>query len=154
MADEFRVGKVSAVDYAAGTVRVVYPDRDNSVTRPLPLLSGEYNMPQVGSLVLVLHLSNGTEAGVVLGSPWSDKRRPPEGGAGLYRKDLDAMPGKAMIRYQNGVLTIQAPSIVIAGDLTVTGTVTAKGVETAGDVTADGVSLKSHTHSGANEPPE
>ena len=49
MANEiFRVGKVSSIDYAAGLVRVVYPDKDNSVTAPLPMLCTEYNMPKVG----------------------------------------------------------------------------------------------------------
>ena len=68
MANEiFRVGKVSSIDYAAGLVRVVYPDKDNSVTAPLPMLCTEYNMPKVGDPVMVLHLSNGTEAGLVLG---------------------------------------------------------------------------------------
>lgn len=61
MANEiFRVGKVSSIDYAAGLVRVVYPDKDNSVTAPLPMLCTEYNMPKVGDPVMVLHLSNGT----------------------------------------------------------------------------------------------
>ena len=46
--DIFRVGKVSSIDYAAGLVRVAYPDKDNSVTAPLPMLCTEYNMPQVG----------------------------------------------------------------------------------------------------------
>ena len=56
MANEiFRVGKVSSIDYAAGLVRVVYPDKDNSVTAPLPMLCTEYNMPQVGDPVMVLH---------------------------------------------------------------------------------------------------
>ena len=62
--DIFRVGKVSSIDYAAGLVRVAYHDKDDSVTAPLPMLCTEYNMPQVGDPVMVLHLSNGTEAGL------------------------------------------------------------------------------------------
>lgn len=81
MANEiFRVGKVSSIDYAAGLVRVVYPDKDNSVTAPLPMLCTEYNMPKVGDPVMVLHLSNGTEAGLVLGRYWSGNHKPPECG--------------------------------------------------------------------------
>lgn len=76
--DIFRVGKVSSIDYAAGLVRVAYPDKDNSVTAPLPMLCTEYNMPQVGDPVMVLHLSNGTEAGLVLGRYWSNNNKPPE----------------------------------------------------------------------------
>ena len=94
-----RLGKISSIDYAKGMARVVYHEKDDDVTRLIPLLSHEYKMPPVGSQVLVVHLSNGTEAGVVLGRPWSDKNAPPEGGANLYRKDLGQNPGDAMIRY-------------------------------------------------------
>lgn len=124
MADEIRVGKVSAVDYAAGTVRVVYHDKDDSVTPPLPMLADEYHMPQVGDMVLVLHLSNGKEAGVVLGCPWSDKRKPPEVGADLYRKDLGRTPGAAMLRYDGDTLTIQCTggiNIDAGGAINITG---------------------------------
>ena len=108
MENVIRVGKVSAIDYQAGTVRVVYHDKDDSVTRPIPMLSPEYKMPEIGDQVLVVHLSNGTEAGVVLGRPWSDKNRPPESGAGLYRKDLGRAIGEAVIRYQvYGVILIK-----------------------------------------------
>lgn len=124
MANEIRVGKISAIDYAAGTVRVVYHDQDDAVTPSLPLLSGEYHMPEVGDAVLVLHLSNGMEAGVVLGRCWSDKNKPPEGKAGLYRKDLGRTPGEAMIRYDGGTLAIQctgAVQITAGGGLTIAG---------------------------------
>lgn len=93
--DIFRVGKVSSIDYAAGLVRVAYHDKDDSVTAPLPMLCTEYNMPQVGDPVMVLHLSNGTEAGLVLGRYWSNNNKPPEGAAGLFRKDLDRTPGES-----------------------------------------------------------
>ena len=124
MADEIRVGKVSAVDYAAGMVRVAYHDKDDSVTSPLPMLSDEYHMPEVGDMVLVLHLSNGKEAGVVLGRPWSEKNKPPEGAAGLYRKDLGKTPGAAMIRYDGSTLTIQCTggiTIDAGGAINITG---------------------------------
>lgn len=89
----------------------------------------------VGGLDMVLHLSNGTEAGVVLGRPWSEKNKPPEGSKGLYRKDLARSPGEAMIRYKDGTMTIKAAKLVIDGTVTV-----------SGDVTAGGVSLDNHTH--------
>ena len=88
MENNIRLGKISAIDYAAGTVRVVYHEKDDAVTAPIPLISSEYFMPEVDDMVMVLHLSNGTEAGVVLGRPWSEKNKPPEGSKGLYRKDL------------------------------------------------------------------
>lgn len=103
MSAEIRVGKVSSIDYPSGMIRVVYPDMDDDVTRPIPLFSSEYAMPPVGALVAVVHLSNGAEAGVVLGRPWSNKLTPPEGFQGLYRKDFDLTPWKCYIRYDANV---------------------------------------------------
>ena len=103
MSAEIRVGKVSSIDYPSGMIRVVYHDKDNDVTRPIPLFSSEYAMPPVGALVAVVHLSNGAEAGVVLGRPWSAKLTPPEGFQGLYRKDFDLTPWKCYIRYDANV---------------------------------------------------
>ena len=99
MSAEIRVGKVSSIDYSSGMIRVVYHDKDDDVTRPIPLFSSEYAMPPVGALVAVVHLSNGAEAGVVLGRPWSAKLTPPEGFEGLYRKDFDLTPGQCYFRY-------------------------------------------------------
>lgn len=103
MSAEIRVGKVSSIDYPSGMVRVTYPDMDDDVTRLIPLFSSEYAMPPVGALVAVVHLSNGAEAGVVLGRPWSAKLTPPEGFEGLYRKDFDLTPWKCYIRYDANV---------------------------------------------------
>lgn len=141
MGNEIRLGKVSAIDYAAGMIRVVYHEKDDSVTRLIPLLSDEYSMPEVGDQVLVLHLSNGAEAGVVLGRPWSEKNTPPEGEKGLYRKDMARTPGEAMIRYKDGTLTIKAAKVVVDGDLEVTGSLTV-----TGGATAAGISVENHTH--------
>ena len=119
-----RLGKISSIDYAKGMARVVYHEKDDDVTRLIPLLSHEYKMPPVGSQVLLVHLSNGTEAGVVLGRPWSEKNMPPEGGAALYRKDLGQSPGEAMIRYDGSTLTIQcagAIRIEAGGAITING---------------------------------
>ena len=94
-------------------------------------------------MVMVLHLSNGTEAGVVLGRPWSEKNKPPEGSKGLYRKDLARSPGEAMIRYKDGTITPEElyREAAKAAKLVIDGTVTV-----SGDVTAGGVSLDNHTH--------
>lgn len=158
MENNIRLGKVSAVEYATGMVRVVYHEKDDAVTRLIPLISNEYQMPEIGDQVLVLHLSNGREAGVVMGRPWSGKNKPPEGSAGLYRKDMARNPGEAMIRYKSGVLTIRAPEVLedgnvevtgnlmVRGDLTVIGSIVADSVTTRGDVVAGGKSLISHTH--------
>ena len=94
-----RIGRISSVNYAAGTARILYKDKSEEVTREMPLLSAEYCMPEVDDLVLVAHLSNGKEAAVILGRFWSDKNKPPESKKGLYRKDFSRAEGKAMLRY-------------------------------------------------------
>lgn len=94
-----RIGRISALNYEAGTARIFYTDKSENTTAELPLLSAEYFMPEVDDLVLVLHLPNGTAAGFVLGRFWSDINKPPEGKRGLYRKDLSRTAGKAMMRY-------------------------------------------------------
>ena len=78
MADLIRIGKVSKINYEEGTVEVTYPDRDSSVTDALPVctFNGMYNMPEIGKEVLVLHLSNGSAAGIVMGPYWNAKNRP------------------------------------------------------------------------------
>ena len=96
----------------------------------IPLLSiaftGAYTAPEVGDQVLVLHLSNGMAAGVVLGRPWSEKNRPPEGAEKLYRLDMDRAPGVAMVRYDGKAkdLTIHCDgtlNITAGGAITING---------------------------------
>lgn len=120
-----RIGLVSSVNYEAGTVRVTYPDMDDSVTVEIPMLStvaDEYFMPKVDDQVLVCHLSNGAEYGVIMGRPWDEEHKPAESGEGLYRKDFDRDLGKAFLRYDanSGELKIKAKKIVFEGDESVT----------------------------------
>ena len=48
MSDLIRVGCVSKINYEEGTIEVTYPDRDDAVTDPFPVLSfnDEYKMIQ------------------------------------------------------------------------------------------------------------
>lgn len=94
-----RIGRISSINYPKGTARVVYEDKDRCVTFELPFLAWEYWMPRVKDQVVVAHLSNGTTAGVILGPVWNDGHRPADGREGLYRKEYDAIPGKAVERY-------------------------------------------------------
>lgn len=139
-----RIGRVSSVNYESGMVKVTYPDLDDSVTDDFPVfsLSDEYKMPGVGQDILVLHLSNGQSAGVVMGKMWNESNVPPKAGHGIFRKDFGSLLGSAFMEYDEntGVLLIEAPkinivsrdkSVVIDGDVNVNG-----------DVTADGKSLK------------
>ena len=65
-------------------------------------------MPEVGSSVLVLHLSNGTAAGVVLGEYWNKANRPSVKGKDVYRKDFSKKNGEAFLQYMNKVLMLKA----------------------------------------------
>ena len=67
---EIRVGRVSAVNYDKGMIRVTYRDKDDSVTGEFPMLTNndEYRMPKVGQDVLVAHLSNGSSRGAIIGT--------------------------------------------------------------------------------------
>lgn len=151
MAEIIRVGKVSSIDYANGLVSVAYRDKDNSVSQPLPMLSELYDMPKVGDQVLVLHLSNGTEAGLVLGRYWNDKNKPKESGAGLFRMDLNR-DGTAYIKCSNTDITILG-NVTLDGNLNVKGNIKSTGSIVAGDsiiasvdIVGGGISLKNHTH--------
>ena len=116
-ADNIRVGRISSIDYDRGMVKVLYTDKDNAVTKDLPFLSmnGEYKMPNIGDMVLVLHLSNGATMGVVMGTFWSNGNKPSETGKGVYRKELGSIPGEAYIRYDSDtkVLTLKADTVQV-----------------------------------------
>jgi len=122
VATAIRVGKISAVDHGAGMVRVTYGERDAEVTPFIPMMADEYNMPAVDMQVVVLHLSSG--GAVVLGRAWSEKNRPPEGTAGIFRKDLGNVPGQAVIRYDGNTLSIRCTGnieVTAGGAITVNG---------------------------------
>ena len=97
-----RTGRVSAINYEAGTYTVVYQDRGRSVTKEINAMShGEYMMPQVGDIVAVSHNSNGTIAGTTLGNVWNKTNKPKEGYKGLYRKEYSNSYGQAYSRYDS-----------------------------------------------------
>lgn len=64
-----RIGFVSTYNAEKGTASVYYPDRCHEVTAELPVFMpcGLVQMLEKGDMVLVLHLTNGSEAGIVLG---------------------------------------------------------------------------------------
>lgn len=152
MASTNRTGRVSSIDYEAGTYEVTYFDRGKSVTRKINAMSnGEYKMPAIGQIVSVSHNSNGTAAATTTGTVWNKTNKPAEGFKGLYRKEFGEKPGQAYSRYDanTGVftLTVGKVTITINGDGSVY-------LNTAGDITINGVSLSNHTHSdGGYGPP-
>ena len=89
MNDVIRIGKVSSIDYEKGMISVYYEDRTAMVTGTMPVLSnGRYKMPKVGESILVAHLSNGTNAAVVLGTFFNDANAPKMSGRNVYYDEL------------------------------------------------------------------
>ena len=111
MADNIRVGNVSSIKYKKGLIEVTYPDLDDSVTDALPVfsLTGEYKMPKVGDEVLVVHLSNGETAGIVLGKFWGGDEKPKAYGQNVFRKELGDTQGECYIQYKDGKLSFKSP---------------------------------------------
>lgn len=103
-----RIGKVSSIDHENGMISVTYPDMDDSTTNKFPTFSftDEYKMPEIGDEVLVLHLSNGQSAGVVMGKFWNRANKP-ECDKATYKKELGERQGEAYIRYKDGEITLK-----------------------------------------------
>lgn len=73
-----RVGYISAYNEETGTASVYYPDRSHDVTAELPIFSpcGLLQILKKGDQVLVLHLSNGSAAGIIIGESLSEGDTP------------------------------------------------------------------------------
>lgn len=138
-----RIGRVSSVNAAKGMVSVTYPDLDNSTTGEFLVFSftDEYKMPNVGQEVLVLHLSNGQSAGIVLGRYWNGSNQPPVSDG--FRKELGDAFGEAYIGYDGSAVTIHASKIILDGEVETDGSVK---VPAKADVTVGAISLKNHKH--------
>ncbi|WP_425057612.1 hypothetical protein SCACP_21290 [Sporomusa carbonis] len=121
-----RVGKVSSVDSATASVRVAFEDRQGMVSYDLPVIvpwsmkNKFHYLPDVGEQVLCLFLPNGNAQGFCLGSFYSDTDMPPAADSGTLT-----------------IVTTGAVNIIATNNVNVTG-----------DVIADGISLKNHTHGG------
>lgn len=117
MQDIIRRGTVSNVDYENGTVKVVYEDRDDSVSFDLPLFSFEFNPPEIGDMVIAIFLSNDTTEGFVIGKPYNTNNRPSNGKKNIIRKDFDA---DNFLEYDKvtKTLTINVENVNINGNFT------------------------------------
>ncbi len=67
--EDIRIGFVSSFDASSGKASIYYPDRSGTVTQKLKVFAplGCKQTLSKDDQVLVLHLSNGSEAGVVIG---------------------------------------------------------------------------------------
>lgn len=112
-----RVGRVSSVDTAAMTARVVFPDKDNMVSAPLHLVNRgsayvrDYWIPVIDEQVLCLFLPNvggrGVGEGFILGSFFS-KPAPPQSNASSVRR-IDFGDGSYIEHdSSSGALTVHA----------------------------------------------
>ncbi|WP_313152376.1 phage baseplate assembly protein V [Lacrimispora sp.] len=112
MKDVIRVGRISSINPEKGLVRVYYPDKD-STTSELPLFHfhQEFKLPKVNDQVIVLHLSNDTSSGVVLGGFWNDIDQPPK--QAEYKKDLESDSYEML---QKGNFIIHSPQISLEGE--------------------------------------
>lgn len=116
-----RVGKVTKVDYKAGTVQVKYED-NGDVVDGLNVVCGfdeDTSMPGKGDQVLVLEMENRPE-GFVLGRFWN----------GSGHKPSKAAKGDRTITI-DGTLTVNAKKIVT--NTSGTTTVNASGITTVTD---------------------
>lgn len=83
LANIVRVGIVSSVGDEAGSARVVFDDRDDTVSFDLPVMqrqslqNKDYAMQDVGEQVVCLFLPSGVEQGFVLGSLYSSQESRP-----------------------------------------------------------------------------
>ena len=91
-----RLGKISSINYTAGKARVVYEDRDDSVTSELPFLALQYN---------------------ILGPVYNSANTPHEGGAGIFRQEMSNNVNEAVMSYSEKKQTIilRAPKIEFEG---------------------------------------
>lgn len=64
-----RIGVINSFDADTGSASIYYPDRNDEVTSEMPVFApfGISQKLEKGDNVLVLHLSNGQEAGIVMG---------------------------------------------------------------------------------------
>lgn len=107
-APQVRTGRVSKINYEAGTYEVTYADRGGAVTCPINAVSnGRYKMPEIGDIVCVEHNGNGTVMGTTVGTVWNRSNMPVNGRQGLYRQEFGRTKGKAYEEYDDNTGVLQ-----------------------------------------------
>lgn len=137
-----KVGKVSSVDPASCTARVIF-EAQGVVSYDLPIVvsqtmkNKDYVLPDVGEQVLCIFLPTGNAAGFILGSLYSTVDKP-----ALSSEDKRGITFSdgTHIEYDRSSHTL---SIDCKGPINI---IASGNVNVTGDVIADGVSLKKHTH--------
>ena len=121
---DIRIGIVSSINYQNGSIKVAFPDKDNMVSKELPLLSFEYNVPNVGDTVLTIFYAKGR--GICLGKFYSKDNLPSESGANIIKKDFSESDH---IKYDKdtNTLTIKATNLVLEGNINISGNLDVEG---------------------------
>ena len=102
-----RIGTVTNVYPDKGRVKVYYEDTE-SASLPLPMLSfnREQSMPDVGDMVITLHMANGSSQGFCLGTYFDDDYE----GSEKYKKEFD---DKASVECDKGRYKLKSEDIVL-----------------------------------------
>ena len=149
LANVISLGVVEAVDYTAATARVRI---GGLLTAPLAMRAARaggnrsWHPLEIGEQVIVAAPSGDLATAVIVGTLYSDAAPAPGDRAGVERV---VYGNGAVIEYDRDAnhFTMQlaggSVTLVAAGGVAITGTVTV-----AGDVIADGISLKAHVHGG------
>ncbi|GAQ24213.1 phage baseplate assembly protein V [Tepidanaerobacter syntrophicus] len=137
-----KVGVVSSVNPSKSTARVVF-GAQNVVSHNLVVLqrqtrnNKDYYMPDVGEQVVCIFLPTGNAEGFIIGSVYNDEDRPPTDDR---NKRMVVFKDGTKIEYDSSKSTL---TINATGPINI---VANKDVNVTGDVIADGISLKNHTH--------
>lgn len=139
-----RVGRVSSVNPVTATARVVF-EAQGVVSYDLPVLqrqtlrNKDYYLPDVGEHVVCIFLPTGNAEGFILGAIYSDEDQPPV--SSQDKRGVQFEDGTT-VEYDRATHTL---AIKAVGPVNIVAT---GNVNVAGDVIADGISLKTHVHSG------
>lgn len=144
LANIVRVGVVSSVSDAAGSARVVFDDRDNTVSFDLPVMqrqslqNKDYAMVDVGEQVVCVFLPSGIEQGFILGSMYSSKEARPASSRDVRRVQFS--DGTA-IEYNRATHVLTASvqgNVVVTASGNITATTSGQVVVTAPNITLNG----------------
>lgn len=113
--NEIRVGKVSSINYKDGTADIVFNEEEEVVKNALPFFSAEYQMPNVGDVVVTIFQSNtsrGKEQGYILGPVYNGDNQPEQYGKNVFFKRFS---DSAYIMYDpdSDTLEIRANHVVV-----------------------------------------
>jgi len=143
--DLFRVGTVTGIDDVNQLVRVTFDDLDDTVSSWLQVATwgaskdDNYWIPDPDEQVMCMFMPTGNAEGYVLFSVRGDVNKPKAGAQGKrYVRFADG----AIVEYDRSASTM---TIIVPGPVNITAT---GNVNVAGDVVADGISLKNHVHGG------